>query len=1335
MLALSNDILNVFFYICLIKIEKPKMGNRIMHLLGWVLLALTTPLFVSAGNNYSFTQIGLYQNMPSRVYYIYEESNGLIWLGTSEGLLRYDGNRLKSYRFDLANEPSSGKTNILQITEDETHRLWVLTNHGLFRYSASQDRFVPYLWGKQHIQPGAVCKVDDGLIFGGTDTLYRYSYREEQITGYVKLSTQDFYIRQIKPWYDGTLVCSNRYNHLLFYNWKKRKELTFSLENPHKALDFCIGPDGNLWIADYNKGIRKIGKDGQTLAHYTAENSGLNCNLIQCISMIDGKIWVGTDGGGINIIDPTSGDVQILEHDSGNPHSLPVNTVLYIHRSRNTNSVWVSTARRGLINIRAAHMKTYQSAPLGYRLGLSEKTVLSLCREPGQRSIWVGTDGGGINRLDPDSRSFRHYPDTWGDKVVSICNFSSRELLLSIFSKGFFLFDKETGQKKACATNSDALNRFIQYSGLPANLYNETDNTILVLSQPLCRYHIREKRLEEITKVPSHGIIGMLCSIGQDDQYTYFYDTQSIYKLEKGGKELLPVYHSDISSFVNAVYRDQEGLFWIASSQGLYTYGQEGLKFIHSSLLNQVFSVVCDRKGRVWIGTGQDLLCYHPKENRFLLYGEADGALKNEYLAKPTLLTDDGDVYMGGVNGLLCIDSETEEDLPTQERDFPVIVTDLRVGENNCMSQLDDGKLVLPWDSRNIQMSFMVAGDDILRPRLFRYSLEEGNRNAIANYEAELTIPSLAAGTYPIYVNYTRKDGNWSQRQRALTLVILPPWYKSWWFNTLLIVFFGSILYFAILFLLKRKEERMKWMLTEHEHKVNEEKIRFLINISHELRTPLTLIYAPLKRVIASLSPGDPNYKLLNTVFRQSQRMKDLINMVLDVRKMEVGMSKPDLKPHRLNNWLEDVCSDFTDENGNADIIECRLDPQIGEVCFDADKCWTILSNLLVNALKHNPKGRKITVRSEMTGDRRYVRISVTDHGPGLKDVDPDKLFTRFYQGNNEQGGSGIGLSYAKILVELHHGQIGARNNPEGGATFYFELPTARPQNEPAPHTRPSYLNELLSSLSENDISIPDEKDFTHVNPKEYTVLVVDDNEELVDYMAEELGKRFKRVLTANDGQTAYQIACDESPDIIVSDVMMPGMNGYELCKAIKENIGISHIPVILLTARNDDESRKYGYMLGADSYLEKPFEMEQLTEKILNKLYSRLQIQKHYHQIGFQPIAIENELSKADALFMEKLHQTIVEHLDDPQMDIPYLCNLIGISRASLYNKLKAIADMGANDYINKIRIERAMQLIKETNLNFTEISEKVGFTSPRYFSTVFKQYTGKTPTQFKKE
>lgn len=765
----------------------------------------------------------------------------------------------------------------------------------------------------------------------------------------------------------------------------------------------------------------------------------------------------------------------------------------------------------------------------------------------------------------------------------------------------------------------------------------------------------------------------------------------------------------------------------------MYTFDKGELKFINTPFFHSASSVVCDHEGHVWIGSGQDLYSYDPQENRFTLYGEADGAQKNEYLSKPVLLTQDGKIYMGGVNGLLYIDSHAEGNQPTEDYNLPVIVTDLQVEETNSMAKLNDGKIVLPWGSRNIQMSFMVAGDDILRPRLFRYSLEKDSPNITTNHDAELTIPSLASGTYPIYVSYTQNDGSWSNRQQVLTLVILPPWYKSWWFNTILIIILGLFFYFLITFLLKRKEERLKWMLSEHEYKVNEEKIRFLINVSHELRTPLTLIYSPLKRIISSIRPDDPNYKQLNTAFRQSQRMKDLINMVLDVRKLEVGKGKLNLQEYQLNDWIKEVGSDFADENEG--LIEYDLDLQINKVPFDKDKCWTILSNLLINAFKHTPQEKKITVRTQLTTDRQHVRISISDQGAGLKDIDPNKLFTRFYQGNNEQIGSGIGLSYAKILVELHNGQIGACNNPDEGATFYFELPLKQVQTDRTSEHQSSYLNELLSSFSEQDIDVPSRTDFNHVNPKEYTVLVADDNEELVDYIADELRKRFKRILTAYDGQTAYQTACDENPDIIVSDVMMPGMNGYELCKAIKEDISVSHIPVILLTARNDDESRKYGYQLGADSYLAKPFEMDLLMEKILNKLYNRLQTQKHYHQVGIHPLPEENDLSRADSLFMEKLHQAIADNLDNPQLDIPFLCNLMGISRASLYNKLKAITSMGANDYINKIRIERAMKLIKESTLNFTEISEKVGFTSPRYFSTSFKQYTGKTPTEYKKE
>ena len=456
--------------------------------------------------------------------------------------------------------------------------------------------------------------------------------------------------------------------------------------------------------------------------------------------------------------------------------------------------------------------------------------------------------------------------------------------------------------------------------------------------------------------------------------------------------------------------------------------------------------------------------------------------------------------------------------------------------------------------------------------------------------------------------------------------------------------------------------------------------------------------------------------------------------MVLDARKMEMTMTHLNIQNYDLNNWIEDVSSNFVDGDGKTCRIELQLDKNIGKVAFDKEKCMVILSNLLMNAIKHSPEDAKIMIRTEFTEDGKNIRISVSDQGIGLKNVDTEKLFVRFYQGNEEHEGTGIGLSYSKILVELHKGKIGAYNNPDKGATFYFELPTVQTISGEIPQNN-NYLNELLSSQSSIEIAMPDKDKINSVNLKDYVILIVDDNSTLVDYLAEDLKEQFKRVLVAYDGEQAYKIACKEFPDIIVSDVMMPVMNGYELCKAVKENISVSHIPFILLTARNDDDSRRYGYMMGADSYLEKPFEMEELLAKIVNKLYNRIQTKLHYQQIGNNlSVTVDSDLSRKDTLFMEKLNQTIIENLDNTELDIPYICKQIGMSRASLYNKLKAITDMGANDYINKIRIEQAMKLIKESDLNFNEISDKVGFASARYFSTSFKQYTGLTPTQYKK-
>lgn len=385
--------------------------------------------------------------------------------------------------------------------------------------------------------------------------------------------------------------------------------------------------------------------------------------------------------------------------------------------------------------------------------------------------------------------------------------------------------------------------------------------------------------------------------------------------------------------------------------------------------------------------------------------------------------------------------------------------------------------------------------------------------------------------------------------------------------------------------------------------------------------------------------------------------------------------------------------------------------------------------------MKYTPDESTISISTRLSEDRTRVRISISDQGPGLKDVDTNNLFVRFYQGNNSRPGTGIGLSYSKILVEQHGGNIGAYDNKNfgsPGATFWFELPLNTEPGNITLHPQ-EYLNTLLAPTQETE-SIPKQQEENKTAPN-HTLLVVDDNKDLTDYLATALKDRFKTIWVAADGEEALRLCRKKRPHIVVSDIQMPRMNGYELCKQIKEDLEISHIPVILLTARNDEESQLYGYKNGADAYVTKPFEVSMLYAIICSQLHNRERMRTRYTDIGPLPPPEEGTFSSADEEFLNRLNQIITKHLDNEQLGIPFICDKIGISRASLYNKLKALTDMGANDYITQIRMERAIWLILHTELSVNDIADKTGFSTARYFSTVFKQHTGCSPTQYREK
>ena len=937
--------------------------------------------------------------------------------------------------------------------------------------------------------------------------------------------------------------------------------------------------------------------------------------------------------------------------------------------------------------------------------------------------------------FNADTNKFRHIPSTYGEKVASITGVDKNHLLISLFGKGIFFYNKQTEHCTPLVIVNDDINNRLCQQGKTVNLMQNTPETILLLSESPYSYNWKRK-----TFTPIHinhlkdAIVGQLLPICVKETFSYLHDSKCIYRIDHNDNTLHVLYHCKQDTMIHSASADEKGIIWIGGNYGLGSFSPNDGSYTHisNSLINEAMSVASDQHGRLWIGNNERLLSWMTTQKRFILYGVPDGVAPNEYLPKPRLLSSEGDVYLGSVNGLLRIAST----LPKEHPESPVLeLSDVFVGGDR-MEYISGRKPVLkiPEQSRTITIKVKAHNKDIFRKPAYCYNLQGYEKEPIYSYLPELTLNTLSAGTYQITASCTTRSGEWTDNYPIIELIILPPWYRTWWFILTCILTALSAVGLSVYSFLRRKENRMKLAMKEHEQQAYEEKIRFLININHELRTPLTLIHAPLKQLIEQFPAKDARYRVLQNIARQSERMKNLLNMVLDVRKMEVSQSTLHIESINLEKWLEEVVEDFIPEATQKHITLTRqLSAGIESFYCDKEKCTTIITNLLINAIKYSNEGGEINIITSLSEKKDRVRISVSDQGPGLKDIDVSKLFTRFYQGENSRPGSGIGLSYSKILAEQPGGSLGALNNVESaGSTFWFELPLNIKPGKLILQPQP-YLNELLAS-AENIESVPDEPTFRS-ETKDYTILVVDDNMELVDYLTDAMRPYFKDVRTAYNGEEALEMCRQWHPDVIISDIQMPKMNGHELCKRVKEELDISHTPVILLTARNDEASRIFGYKNGADTYLTKPFEISMLYTAIYNQLKNRERIKKKYISSKTAPTPEESTFSAADEKFLNTMNQIITENIDEPNMGVPFLCDKLGMSRASLYNKLKALTGMGANDYINKLRIDNAINLLLNSSLTVNEIAARDGISTPHYITALYQKNKNTSPTQKNKK
>lgn len=1280
--------------------------------------------------HYIYKQLTIKERILTAIYSIYREENKYIWFGTKKGVYRYDGYESKHYSLK---ETQYTPNITYQLTPDSAGNFWAFTEKGLFVYDKENDKFKEVKYkDSQSISAFCYYMTKDGFFIGSTNCIYKYDYQTKkisivkQITSSKRLNIQYIHLTPDKQ---KLLFCGASNNGVMFLNLKDGKIETNIFNTSIPISCFFIDSQQRIWIAGYNYGLQCFDQNKELLFNYTPQNSNLSNGIILCMAEIDHSLWIGTDGGGINILEPGKKEFEVLSHIPGNQHSLPANSIRCLYHDR-YNNIWAGSVRDGIINIHEGNIQTFSDIHFNGKYGLSNPTVLSLLQDMSTEDhIWIGTDGEGLNCFHALQNEFIHYPQTKGMKIASIISYNQTSLLLSVYSKGLYLFNIQNNTLQPFNIGNKDINKQLKYVGKTINLHKENEQNIFLLSNQAYRYNLQNHEVQTLVR-PHKERDAIILPITSTGGQSFLYDQQCIYKIDEKSTIMQEIFSMPQNAIIHSVSMDAAGNFWIASSNGIGKYSSSSKTYhtFPTSLFKEASSIICDNRGKVWIGANNMLFAYLFNQNNFAILGASDGVQPNEFLEKPLLQSTQGDIYMGGVKGLLRIDHNFKIDTTEVPH---IILTDLKIDGTSIQTLPKSGNNIdFPWSSKELYLQTMSLEKDLFRSKIYRFTITGGEEQQLESMVPYISLRGLPTGRHSIYASCTTRNGEWTSPIKLIEVNVLPPWYKTWWFILVCVLLLVSAIIGIFIMLLRKKSNKLKWAMKEHEKTIYEQKVKFLINISHELRTPLTLIHAPLKRLLQQMQPQDANYITLQKIYRQSDRMKRLINMVLDLRKMEVGENKINIKPYNLHQWINEIFNDFNDECRALDItlkLETCSQPEI--LNFDKGKCEIILTNLLVNAMKHSLSNTCITIKYEQT-DHETIRFSIADEGTGLTSKDLDKLFTRFYQGDEGIAGTGIGLSYSKMLVKLQGGTIGAYNNPGKGATFYFELPLHM-QVEEQNCTPKAYLNELLApELSPENITtkIP-------FYTQHFDLLLVDDSTELIDFLKESLQNKFHHIYTAYNGKEAIKSMKKNTPHIVVSDIMMPQMNGYELCNAIKQDIELSHIPVILLTARNEEQSQLEGYKLGADAFLSKPFDIETLYEIICSKLKIREDIKKRYSQATFISDPQNDTFSPSDETFMLKLNKIITEHISQPDLGIPFICNEIGMSRASLYNKLKAITDMGAKDYINKIKIEQAIHLIETTDLSFSEIADRTGFSTSRYFSTIFKQYTGFTPTQYRNE
>jgi signal transduction histidine kinase/DNA-binding response OmpR family regulator len=812
---------------------------------------------------------------------------------------------------------------------------------------------------------------------------------------------------------------------------------------------------------------------------------------------------------------------------------------------------------------------------------------------------------------------------------------------------------------------------------------------------------------------------------------------------------------------VSALCEDEKGILWIGTNGGgLNMFEKSKNKFKHytekDGLANNVVNgILSDDKGNLWISTGRGISRFNFEKESFTNYSSRDGLQGSDFNGRACFKSHSGEFYFGGTNGLNRFRPENIKENPHVPpivlTNFQILHKPVQVGYDTLRGKTILEKSILETDLVELDyddniISFEFAALDFHSPEKNKYAYTlEGFDEHWTHTDAskrEITYTNLDPGEYTLKIKGSNNDGVWNQAGLSLHIIIYPPWWSRWWAYML----YGFIIALAFtastrIYLNRQKLQTQLALEREHAFKLEEVdrmKSNFYANISHEFRTPLMLILGPVEKLVSRIKDED-GQKQIGLIKGNARRLLNLINQLLDLARLEAGRLKLNAALGNIAQFVKGLAMEFESIAEQKDILlQVTMEKEDIEAYFDKEKMEKIIINLLTNACKFTPAGGRITVRLHET-QTNLVEIIIRDSGIGIPKSEMKKIFDRFYQVDGshtrEHEGTGIGLALTKELVELHKGNIFIDSVEGHWTEVTLTFPLGREHLSEIDIIEPSeyQLRKVEKFEPDIDTEVEADEEINEQLIEKTIVLIVEDNTDVREYISDALKETY-HIEEAANGEQGFRKAEKIIPDLIVSDIMMPKMDGYEMTKKIRQNEKTSHIPIILLTAKSDKDSKLEGLGLGADDYLIKPFDSDELLARIKNLIETRKMLQQKFGS-GIPVITKEErpKISCLDEQFLNRVLFVIDEHISEENFSIEEFGKDVGMSRSQIHRKLKALTGKSTSLYLRTVRLSKAKQMIEAKKGNISEISYQVGFSSPAYFSRCFKEEFGYTPSEIK--